>query len=142
MNIDSPDYFEDETPVRALRSGGFGSVARNRLLDLVEDGRSELVRSFDGLVLAAHELAAKVDGPGGNIVGDYVRQAAGLVEHLQGSLRDRPVEDLIDSGRDMVRRSPALSVGIALAAGFVAARLVKAAGRDSDGSDSAGSGRA
>ena len=125
-----------ETPLKRLktrsvapRGGLFGSV-ETRLLDLAEDGKSELLRSFDGLVMLAHELAAKVEAVGGSPVSRYVSEAAGVIEGWQGSLRDRPVAHLLDDGRELVRNSPRVAIGVAMVAGFVAARLIKSSSDD------------
>jgi hypothetical protein len=106
-------------------SRGLIGYAESRLLELAEDGKTELVRSLDGLVSLAQEIAAQVESVGGGPFAGYARQAAGLVDELQGVLRDRPVGELLDDGRDLVRRQPAIAVGVAVVAGFIAARLFK-----------------
>lgn len=117
--------------VGVVRDGArslFG-YAENRLLELAEDGKLELVRSLDGLVSLAEDVAAQVEGAGVGPFGGYARQLAGLVDELQATLRDRPVGDLLDDGRSLIRRSPTVSIGVALVAGFVAVRLFKSAVR-------------
>ena len=100
-----------------------------RLLDLAEDGKRELAKSFDGLVTMANEMAAKVDSAGVGIAATLAWQAAGLLSDAQRGLNDRPVDELLDEGRALIRREPALAVGAAVAAGFIAARLFKSSGR-------------
>lgn len=115
-------------PSRSPRQGLLG-VAEKRLLTLAEDGKSEVVRSFDGLVIMAQELAARIDSVGGGAVGGYAHQAAELIGDLQTMLRDKPVDELLDDGRELVRQSPGVAVGVAFIAGFLAARLVKSGSR-------------
>jgi hypothetical protein len=131
----SPDGLHDDLDIDsgvsavAGKSLGLINVAQSRLLDLAEDGKSELVRSFDGLVTLAHELAAQVDSAGGGAVATYAYKAAGLLSDIQAELRDKPVEDLLDEGRTLIRQSPGLAVGVAFLAGLIAARLFKASSR-------------
>jgi hypothetical protein len=113
-------------PARAV---GLMGAAQSRLLDLAEDGKSELAKSFDGLVSMANELAARVDSAGVGALAGYAWQAAGLLADVQKGLRDRPVDELLDDGRALIREQPALAVGVAVAAGFIAARLFKSSGR-------------
>lgn len=111
------------------RSLGLFGVAQSRLLELADDGKSELVRGFDGLVTLANELAARIDSTAGGSFGDYAWQAANLLGDIQKGLRDKPVEDLLDDGRSLIRQSPAIAVGASVIAGFLVARLFKARGR-------------
>jgi ElaB/YqjD/DUF883 family membrane-anchored ribosome-binding protein len=123
------DYFDigaADVEIMAPRPGLFGAI-ESRLIDLAEDGKRELLRSFDGVVLGAHELAANIDSVAGAQVGAFVRDAATMLENLQTQLRDKPVDALLDDGRDFIRQSPRLAIGVAIAAGFITARLAKAA---------------
>ena len=131
--IDAPDHDDVAPHVPLLRRTpsrrGLLGIAETRLLDLAEDGKSELARSFDGFVQIAQELAAQVERFGGGVFAGYAHQAAGLLRDAQTGLHDKPVEDLLDDGRELIRRSPGLAVGVAVVAGFVAARLVKSSTR-------------
>ncbi len=42
------------------------------------------------------------------------------------SIRDKEVEDLYDDARELVRKSPAVAVGLAAAIGFALIRVAKA----------------
>ena len=117
-----------DAEVVSTPSRGLVGYAESRLLELAEDGKSELVRSLDGLVSIVQDIAAQVESVGGPFAG-YARQAAGLVDELQSALRDRDVGDLLDDGRDLIRRQPAVALGVAVVAGFVAARLFKSGSR-------------
>lgn len=120
------DDFDDAIAGRttmAPRGRRFGR-AESRFFDFAEDGKLALLKNFDGLVALVNEFAARIDSEHGPI-GGYVRQAASLIEGLQTDLRDRPVETLLDDGREMIRKSPELALAVAVIAGFVAARLIK-----------------
>jgi hypothetical protein len=129
-----PDLYDDldiESGIAGIpaEAGKLMRMTRSRLLDLAEDGKSELAKNFDGLVSIANELAARVESTGVGPLGAYAWQAAGLLRDIQTGLRDRPVDELLDEGRALIRREPALAVGVAVAAGFIAARLFKSSGR-------------
>ena len=72
------------------------------------------------------DSATQIDEKLGNAYGDYARRAADAVSGFSNSLRDKDVDALVGEARDVVRRSPALAIGAAAAAGFVIARLIKA----------------
>lgn len=129
--VDTGSYDPEPTvmPLKA-RPQGLYAQAENRLMSLAEDGKSELVRNFDGLVTMVQELADKVDATGGSMIGGYAHQAADVLADLQATLRDKPVGELLDDGRELIRRSPGLAIAVAVVAGFAAARLVKAGGPD------------
>jgi hypothetical protein len=120
------DDFDDAIAGRtsaAPRGRRFGA-AENRLFEYAEDSKNSFLKNFDGLIALIRDVADRIDGSDGPI-GSYVHRAAGMVEDLQASLRERPVEELLDEGRSLIRRSPEVALGVAVLAGFVAARLIK-----------------
>ncbi|KPF61773.1 hypothetical protein IP88_15535 [alpha proteobacterium AAP81b] len=125
-NYDSGDPARPQDGEVLGRRSGLLGVAENRLYSLVDDGRSELVKSLDALVALAQDLAGKVGTSGSNPVAGYAHQAVSAITDVRDALRDRPVEALVDEGRAIVRRQPEIAVGVAVAVGFLAARLVKA----------------
>lgn len=63
--------------------GGAGYGVQARLLDLAEDGKNELAKSFDGLVNVANELAARVESTGIGALSGIAWQAAGVLADVQ-----------------------------------------------------------
>ncbi len=122
----SPQAPVEIVPRRAGIAGNLTGIAQNRLLGLAEDGKSELLKSLDGLFVLVEELAGRVEQVGGGPFAGYARQAVGLIGEIKDGLADKPVEELIEDGRTLVRESPGLAIGIAVAAGFLVARIVKA----------------
>ncbi len=126
---DYADFDDDlgpEVEVMGSRRAGLAGVVETRLHGLIEDGRSELVKSLDSLVQMVEALAGKVGEREGNAVAGLAHQAVDTIADIRDTLRDRPIEALIDDGRELVRRQPEIAVGVAVAAGFLAARLIKA----------------
>lgn len=113
---------------RARRQGLIGA-AEDRLLGLAETGKADLANSFDEVVALAREVAGRAEAWGIGPVGGYARDAADRLGELQATIRDTPVEHLLDGGRDLIRRQPEIAIGVAVVAGFIAARVVKAGSR-------------
>jgi hypothetical protein len=105
------------------------AASSNQLLALAEDARTELARAMNSLVLSAHELAADIDSRAGAPVGDVARAAAELLGSLQRGLAQKPLPELLEDGRSLVRSQPAASLGAAVAAGFIVARLLRSTDR-------------
>lgn len=114
---------------RGGKPQGLFANAELRLLEFAEDGKAELVKGFDGLLAMVQELAANVDSVGGTGFADYAHKAADVITSVQETLRDKPVAELLDDGRDVIRRQPGVAIGLAVAAGFIAARLIKSGSR-------------
>lgn len=113
-----------------LPAHGFFETAESRMMDFAEDAKTGLVKSMDSLVLAAHRFAAEIDTMAGPQVGDFARSAADVVASFQRSLAEKPVSELLEDGQDMIRRQPALALGLAVASGFLIARLARGSGDD------------
>ena len=114
--------------VMSPRRGLLGA-AETRLKGFVGDGKAELVRSIGGLVVIAQELAAQVESVGGGPFAGYARQAVGLIDDIKTRLDEKPIDELLDDGRALIREQPAVAVAAAMALGFLAARVIKASSR-------------
>lgn len=91
-----------------------------------ETGKERASAGLDSVAKMIGDNASHVDGALGEVYGDYVRRAADAVSGFSDTLRDKDVDELVDDARDLVRRSPAIAIGAAAAAGFVIARIIKA----------------
>ena len=137
-DINSPDLTTSGiTNIDTMKpANGFLGAAEARIMDFAEDAKFGLVKSMDSLVLAAHRFAAEIDTMAGREAGDFARSAADVVANLQRGLADKPVSELLEDGQDMIRRQPALAIGLAVAGGFLIARLARGSGSTS-GTDEA-----
>ncbi len=132
MSMDSPDLYgfdDDGLDAPDFQRRGLIGATEQRLLGLADDGKRELARSFGELVDLVRDVAAHVDSLGLGPVGGMVREATGVLEGWERQLRDRPVAELLNDGRALVRRQPQIAIGVATLAGFIAARLVKSGAR-------------
>jgi len=103
------------------------SQATDKLRSFADEGKQQVTNSLDGLVDAAREIAGKIGDKGGPLAG-YATTAADTLEQWASTVKDKSVEDLFDDGREFIRQQPGVAVGIAVAAGFVLTRLLKASG--------------
>ena len=110
----SPSDNEARTPTDMASSArGLLDKPINTGVDFVE-GLARSARGFaDDLAADAPQLA------------QFVRQAASTAEDLSHDIRDKSVEELVEATQDFARRQPALFFGVAAAAGFLLARVVK-----------------
>jgi ElaB/YqjD/DUF883 family membrane-anchored ribosome-binding protein len=131
LPIDASDWADDDSNigVAAPRSSSFDSLldfARNRLIGLVEDARDSLVGQVRGLKSLADLLADNLP-EGAAPVSKLVNEATGNIDAIADALAEKSVEELVEDGRALVRAQPAAAVGIAIAVGFLAGRMLKAA---------------
>ena len=131
LPIDASDWNDDDSNlgVAAPRSSGFDSLldfARNRLIALVEDARDSLVGQVRGLKSLADLLVDNLP-EGAAPVSKLVGETSGNIDSIADALAEKSVEELVEDGRALVRSQPAAAVGIAIAVGFLAGRMLKAA---------------
>ena len=99
---------------------------RSRLMAMVEDARDSMVGQVRGLKSFADLIGGNV---GGSIVpvARLAGEAAGAIDAIADALAEKSVEELVADGRDLVRARPAAAIGLAIAIGFLAGRLLQAA---------------
>ena len=116
------------TPTQAIKDNvlKFASDAGEKARSYAEDGKTRAGGALDELAKMLSEAAGTVDEKVGEQYGQYARSAADAVSKFSQSLQSKQIDDLIDEGRDFVKKSPAIAIGTAAAVGFVLARLVKA----------------
>jgi len=92
-----------------------------------DEGKAQVASTLDGLVATVRDVAAKLEGNGAAPFAGLVHQAADTVAGWSSTVNARSVDDLFDDARNAVRTNPALAAGVAVAAGFILTRLIKAA---------------
>ncbi|HET8612157.1 MAG TPA: hypothetical protein VFL92_05265 [Sphingomonas sp.] len=100
--------------------------ASDKARDYAEQGKTRASGALDEVARFIGDNADRVDEKLGSGYGDYVRRASDAVSGVATGLREKDVDELMEEARNLVRRSPALAIGAAAAAGFLIARLVKA----------------
>ena len=102
--------------------------AAQKLRGLADDGKGQVTATLDGLITVVREISDKLQDGSFGPVGGYAKDAADTLQGWTDGIKNRSVEDLIDDGRELVRKTPAVAVGVAVAAGFVLSRVLKAGG--------------
>lgn len=105
--------------------------AQDKAREFARVGQDRAAGALDQLATMLTDAAGQVDDKLGAQYGGYARNAADTVQKLSGQVREQDLEQLLDQGRELVRKSPAIAIGAAAAVGFVLARLVQS-GIDAD----------
>jgi len=104
--------------------------ATDKARSYAEQGKGKATDALDGLSKMINEAAGQVDDRLGSQYGDYARSAASAVAGLASSIKSKDVDDLVNDARDLVRKSPVVTVGVAAAIGFAFVRLIKSGTAD------------
>lgn len=91
---------------------------------LAEDGKAKATGALGQLSELLADAATQVDEKLGAQYGQYARQAADRVQGFSSAVDAKSVDDLIADVRELVKKSPAVAVGVAAGLGFVVARVL------------------
>lgn len=100
------------------------AVAKVR--DFADESKTQVKQTLDGIVESVRDVAHKLEANGVGPLARYAHQAADAVSGWSGAVDNKSVDELVADARTLVRKSPAVAVGIALAAGFAVSRFLKA----------------
>lgn len=92
---------------------------------IFSDRKHDLAETASGISRALHETSKSLRDQHYEDTARFVDKSAEQVDSFSGRLRDRDADQVISDAEDYVRQRPALSIGGALAAGFLVARFVK-----------------
>ena len=91
-----------------------------------DDGKARGAGALEQLSKMLTDAAGQVDDKLGAHYGQYARSAAGQVQGLADTVRNKDVDELMNDVRGFVKASPAVAIGVAAALGFAVARLAQA----------------
>ncbi|MXO50606.1 hypothetical protein GRI42_04720 [Erythrobacter gaetbuli] len=103
----------------------YGTEARVKGKELATEGKVKTSEGLRALSRTISDNAYQVDEKLGSKYGEYARTASKSLDDYAGKLDDKSVDDLVEDGREFVRKSPGLAIGIAAAAGFMLSRLFR-----------------
>ena len=103
----------------------YGEKARTRAGELATDGKSGASDAIASLGEVVGDTAEQIDDRFGEQYGDYARSASRGLAETSAKLESKSIEDLGEDAREMVRKSPAVAVGVAAVAGFLLARMFR-----------------
>jgi ElaB/YqjD/DUF883 family membrane-anchored ribosome-binding protein len=107
------------------QAGALRDQAGERVREFADSGKTRASDALDQLSRVVSETAETIDERVGDEYGDYARKAADAVSGFADSLRRQDVDELYDTVRSAVRKSPVVAVGIAAIVGFTLVRLIK-----------------
>lgn len=123
--------------VRAKLTEGtekYRAQAASKARDIAETGKGKTATALKSLSETIEGAAHTVDDKLGADYGKYARKAAESISNLSSAIEAKEIDELATDARDFVRKSPAVALGVAAAAGFLLARFLKSG----SGSDQTG----
>lgn len=112
-------------------AGKLQGQAGDRIRGLADMGKERAGGALDQLAQMLTDAAGQVDAKLGAQYGGYARTAAEQVQGLSSQVKNQDLDELLESARGFVTKSPGVAIGVAAALGFVVARLVQS-GIDAD----------
>lgn len=103
----------------------YGADARVKGKELAVEGKVKAGEGLRALSRVVNENAHEVDSRLGAKYGDYARTASRSLDDYAAKLDQKSVDDLVEDGREFVRKSPGTAIGIAAIAGFFLSRLFR-----------------
>ena len=103
----------------------YGADAKVKGIELATEGKVKTSEGLRSLSSTIAENAYQVDEKLGAKYGDYARSASTALNDYAAKLDEKSVDDLVEDGRQFVRKSPGTAIGIAAVAGFMLSRLFR-----------------
>lgn len=97
--------------------------AADHVRGLAEEQKTAGADRFKGYAGAIGRAAEALDDEM-PLAADFVRRAAGELEHIADSVRERDIGDIAGVVQDYARRQPAIFLGVTALAGFAAVRFL------------------
>lgn len=125
------DVTEEDEPAKdpasafSSRFDELKGQATDKARAFAEAGKDRATAALDDLVKMIEDAAGEVDGRLGSQYGDYARRAAEGIGSFSDTFKDKDVDQIFDEARELVKKSPAIAIGVAAAIGFVVARIAR-----------------
>lgn len=127
------DRITDKGDVLMDDARAMAGQAKEKAVELAGEGKARAVEGISAASRLVAENAPSIDEKFGARYGDYARSAARSMEDAAARLEAKDLTELADDARELVRKRPAIAVGVAAVAGFFLARLFKGSDKATDG---------
>ncbi|WP_313439291.1 hypothetical protein [Novosphingobium sp.] len=107
------------------KASAFADDAKVKAADLANQGKTKASQAIVGISKLIDDNAALIDEKAGAKYGDYARTASKSLADTATKLDEKSLDELGEEAKEFVRRSPVAAVGMAVAAGYLFARLFK-----------------
>ena len=98
---------------------------KDKAYGYANDGKAKASSALSSLSQLIVDNAGTLDGKIGAKYGDYARSAAQSVQGVAAKLDEKSLDELGEDAKEFVRTSPAMALGLAAAAGYLIARVLK-----------------
>jgi hypothetical protein len=123
----SSDSQHQATQAVKERAGALWDDAKEAARSRLNEQKDSAASGLDEVAGALRDAARRQSGDGaGQPLAQLTSSAAEGLEHLSNTLRDKDVAVILRDMDDFARNQPVAFFGIALAAGFLAVRFLKA----------------
>jgi ElaB/YqjD/DUF883 family membrane-anchored ribosome-binding protein len=109
-------------------AGKLGKQAAETARDYASQGKARASGALNEVSRLMGDAASTVDDKLGAEYGKYARNAADTIASWSDQLKNKDLDDFVNDARELVRKNPAVAVGVAAALGFVVARLLRSSG--------------
>ncbi len=113
----------DKSDTLVTDAKGYGEDAKIKGRELANEGKTKLSGGIASLSRMVADNAHVVDEKLGAQYGDYARTASRSLDETAMKLEQKSLDELTEDGREFVRKSPGLAIGIAAVAGYMLSRL-------------------
>nr|WP_314465382.1 hypothetical protein [uncultured Novosphingobium sp.] len=107
------------------KASAFADDAKVKAADFANQGKAKASQAIVGLSKMIDDNAGLIDEKAGAKYGDYARTASKSLADTASKLDEKSIDELGEEAKEFVRRSPVAAVGMAVAAGYLFARLFK-----------------
>lgn len=105
------------------KASAFAADAKVRANELAVEGKARTSAAIVSLSKLIDDNTAVIDDKAGVKYGDYARSTSQSMKDAAARLDEKSFEELGEDAKTFVRESPALAVGMAVAAGYVLGKL-------------------
>ena len=116
---------KDKSEDWVAEAKAYGADARVKGKELATEGKVKTSEGLRSLSRSISDNAYQVDEKLGAKYGDYARSASTALNDYAAKLDEKSVDDLVEDGRQFVRKSPGTAVGIAAVFGFMLSRMFR-----------------
>jgi len=97
--------------------------AKEKAEGLANEGKAKASQAISSLGKLVEQQGDTIDDALSGEYGDYARRAGKSIQNAATRLDEKSFGEMGDDAKEFVRKSPALAVGMAAAAGFLLARM-------------------
>lgn len=121
---------------------GLRGQAGEKLRGFADGGKDRATGLLDNFSEVIADAARSIDERLGAEYGGYAHRAAGAVSDFSERVRGKTVDELLDDGKEIVRKSPGVAIAAAAVVGFALFRIVRTGLDDTTGRSASRSGGA